>query len=80
MVYAFLALQISGACAFAFIILSACIFRGVKRHPMWFSFGISWIVFAISYSLMFLAGQQWVKPMKALCIAQAGMIYAVPFL
>jgi len=81
MVYTFLALQISGACIFTLILLSAWIFRdGAKRHPAWFSFGVSWIVFPISYSFLFLAGQQWISPAKALCIAQAGLIYAVPFL
>ncbi|KAF8908499.1 hypothetical protein CPB84DRAFT_1843402 [Gymnopilus junonius] len=42
----FLALQISGAAAFALTVLSACIFRGTKRHPIWFSFSVPIITFA----------------------------------
>ena len=77
------AMQISDACIFTLVLLSACAFRGgAKRHPIWFSFGVSWIVSPISYSLLFLAGRQCISPAKALCIAQAGLIliYAVPFL
>ena len=47
------------SCAFTFIALSVSIFRaGAKRHPIWISFDVSWIVFPISNSFLFLAGHQ----------------------
>ncbi|KAF9041589.1 hypothetical protein BJ165DRAFT_1613093 [Panaeolus papilionaceus] len=53
----------------------------VKRQLIWFSFAFSWIVFGISYSLLFLGGQQYVDiPDKGLCSAQTGFIYAAPYL
>jgi len=77
----FLALQISGATAFALIVLSACIFRGAKRHPIWFSFCISWIAFGISYVFLLIAGQQYKQPPARIpCTIQAALVYAAPFL
>ncbi|KAF8957396.1 hypothetical protein BDZ97DRAFT_1670064 [Flammula alnicola] len=76
----FLALQLTGAVLFALIVLSACIFRSAKRHPIFFSFCISWIVFGLAYSLLLFAGQQYKRPDRILCTIQAALIYAVPFL
>ncbi|PPQ76148.1 hypothetical protein CVT26_011798, partial [Gymnopilus dilepis] len=81
LVNVFLALQISGAAAFGLTVLSACIFRGVKRHPIWFSFCISWVHFGLSYSFLLFAGQQYrPSPAHIPCIIQAGLIYSAPFL
>ncbi|PPQ87947.1 hypothetical protein CVT25_001132, partial [Psilocybe cyanescens] len=79
-VTAFLVLQLSGATIFAFVVLSACIFREAKRHPIWFSFCISWIAFGLSYSLLLLTGQQFKKPARVPCTIQSSLIYAAPFL
>ncbi|KAF8884763.1 hypothetical protein CPB84DRAFT_152620 [Gymnopilus junonius] len=77
----FLALQISGAAAFALTVLSACIFRGTKRHPIWFSFCISWIHFGFSYSFLLFAGQQYrSSPSRIPCTIQTALIYSAPFL
>jgi hypothetical protein len=78
---AFLALQVIGAVCFVIIVLSACIFPSGKRHLIWFSFSISWIVFGVSYSLLLFAGQQFKRtPARVPCTAQAGLVYAAPFL
>ncbi|KAF9561180.1 hypothetical protein CPC08DRAFT_707612 [Agrocybe pediades] len=79
---AFLVLQITGAVAFAIIVLSACIFRqNAKRHPIWFSFCVSWILFGISYSFLLFAGQQFkLSPKRIPCTIQAGLVYAAPYL
>ncbi|KAF8198472.1 hypothetical protein BJ912DRAFT_26969 [Pholiota molesta] len=77
---AFLALQLSGAALFSLIVLSACLARGTKRHPIFYSFCISWIVFGISYSLLLFAGQQFKRPGRIICTIQAALIYASPFL
>lgn len=81
LINAFLGLQISGAVAFAVIALSACIFRGAKRHPIWFSFCISWIAFGISYTFLLFAGQQHRRPPGQIpCTLQSALVYAAPFL
>ncbi|KAH9477545.1 hypothetical protein JR316_0009767 [Psilocybe cubensis] len=82
-VTAFLVLQLSGAGIFALVVFSALIFRtAAKRHPIWFSFCISWIVFGVSYALLLVAGQQFRRPApeRALCTVQAASVYAAPFL
>ncbi|KDR72763.1 hypothetical protein GALMADRAFT_229024 [Galerina marginata CBS 339.88] len=76
----FLGLQISGAIAFVLVVLSACIFRGAKRHPIWFSFCISWIAFGVSYAFLLFAGQQYKRPTHIPCTIQAALIYAAPYL
>ncbi|KAH6880228.1 hypothetical protein BKA70DRAFT_1447512 [Coprinopsis sp. MPI-PUGE-AT-0042] len=61
------------------MVFSAILFAStVKRHPIWFNFCLSFIVFSLSYSLLaFAPGQQG---RDGVCIAQAAMVYAVPFL
>ncbi|KAF8157154.1 hypothetical protein B0H34DRAFT_489351 [Crassisporium funariophilum] len=78
----FVTLQIAGAVGFALIVLSASISSNAKRHPVWFSFCISWIVFGLSYSLLVFSGQQYDSPAggSKVCITQAALVYATPIL
>jgi hypothetical protein len=76
----FIALQLLGALLFSLILLSAWLSRGAQRHRIFFSFCFAWTVYAISYSLLILAGQHFRKPDRILCTIQASLIYAVPFL
>ncbi|KAJ3501611.1 hypothetical protein NMY22_g18866 [Coprinellus aureogranulatus] len=81
LVKAFLALHLISVFLFAFIIFSAILFRSVKRCPVWYSFCASWLVFSASFALLGFAGQQFsATQSKGLCIAQAGLVYAAPFL
>jgi hypothetical protein len=65
------------------MVFSAILFAStVKRHPIWFNFCLSFIVFSLSYSLLAFAGQQGQEDVTkgGVCIAQAAMVYAAPFL
>ncbi|KAH6901220.1 hypothetical protein BKA70DRAFT_1309898 [Coprinopsis sp. MPI-PUGE-AT-0042] len=84
LVRVFITLQLTGCFAFAFMVFSAILFAStVKRHPIWFNFCLSFIVFSLSYSLLaFAPGRQQRNeaPSEGVCIAQAVMVYAAPFL
>ncbi|TEB31055.1 hypothetical protein FA13DRAFT_1764259 [Coprinellus micaceus] len=81
LVRAFLALHLMSIFLFALTMFSAILFRSVKRCPMWYSFCASWLMFSASFSLLAFAGQQFsLTQSKNLCIAQAGLVYAAPFL
>ncbi|KAH6901207.1 hypothetical protein BKA70DRAFT_1388432 [Coprinopsis sp. MPI-PUGE-AT-0042] len=83
LVRVFITLQLTGCFAFAFMVFSAILFAStVKRHPIWFNFCLSFIVFSLSYSLLaFAPGQQGRDGApEGVCIAQAAMVYAAPFL
>ena len=77
---AFFTLQLIGAALFVLIIISASRFCNTKRHPIFFSFCISWIVFSISYALLLLSGQPFHTPEPTLCTIQAALCYAAPIL
>ncbi|KAF9254036.1 hypothetical protein L218DRAFT_968491 [Marasmius fiardii PR-910] len=74
----FLALQFVGL--FGSILILTCAFiSSVKRFGSWYSFMTSWIISSLSYTLLFLGGQQHApKPALGLCMAQASLIYAAP--
>ncbi|RDB27558.1 hypothetical protein Hypma_003850 [Hypsizygus marmoreus] len=82
LVQAFVALQIIGGSAFVLVVLSAFVAqrRGGSRHPTFFSFCFSWIIFCISYALLSFAGQQVAVPGPdhGLCVVQAALVYAAP--
>ncbi|KAF9041582.1 hypothetical protein BJ165DRAFT_297670 [Panaeolus papilionaceus] len=80
-VHAFLGLQISGALIFTILTPIAFFHFTVKRHPVWFSFAASWIVYGVSYSFLLFAGQQYkAVPERKLCMVQTGLVYATPYL
>ncbi len=77
---AFIALHLFGASGFILImILIELLERENARHPAWWSFCMSWVVFGVSYSVLSLAGMQFSpQPNQTLCTIQAGLIYAAP--
>lgn len=81
MITAFVALQLTGAVGLLLIIATATIGRGVVRYSTWYSFCVSWIISCLSYSLLFLAGQQSARPPPfGLCVTQSALIYFAPVL
>ncbi|KAH0582081.1 hypothetical protein H2248_011736 [Termitomyces sp. 'cryptogamus'] len=78
-VQAFVALQILGAVLFVMITTTAFVAqrRGGSRHPTFFSFCFSWIVFCASYALLTFAGQQE-RPDHSMCTVHAALVYAAP--
>ena len=82
--YVFLALQLTGCGVFLFMVLTALIFRSsVTRHPVWYNFCLSFIVYTLSYSLLVFSRKrndpsELVK--TDICIGQAVLVYAAPFL
>jgi len=80
---AFISLNIIGLILFSLIVISALIaqLRGGSRHATFFNFCFAWIIFCISYSLMYLAGQKGARPPDhALCVAQSALVYSAPLL
>ncbi|EFI26737.1 hypothetical protein CC1G_15661 [Coprinopsis cinerea okayama7 len=80
LVRVFIILQMIGCFSFAFMIFSALVFPSVRRHPVWYNFCLSWVMFSLSYSLLSFAGQQFTLSSQTICKAQAAMVYAAPFL
>lgn len=79
-VEAFIALQILGGALFVLVALSAFLaqLRGGSRHPTFFSFCFAWVVFCVSYSLLYFAGQQGTRPEHGLCVVHSALVYAAP--
>jgi hypothetical protein len=78
-VHAFIALNLIGGIGMLLVLITAILARKVKRLSTWYSFCISWVLSCISYSLLFLAGQQTTAtPSYWLCYSQAALIYAMP--
>jgi len=79
LVNAFLALQLSGGFGLFLIVLTALGSRHVKRNSTWYTFLVAWIISCISYTLIFLLGQQN-APSFGPCVTQAAGIYSAPSL
>lgn len=78
-IFAFISMQLIGACLLAVILLTALISQHVKRHSTWYSFIASWIFSSLCCCLLFLAGQQIGGPPNIiLCTIQGALIYAAP--
>ncbi|RDB27488.1 hypothetical protein Hypma_003845 [Hypsizygus marmoreus] len=78
---AFIVLQLAGGFGLLVTLLTAIVSPSVKRYSTWYSFGTSWILSSISYSLLAIAGQRTgPKPAFGLCLAQSALIYAAPSL
>ncbi|KAF9561179.1 hypothetical protein CPC08DRAFT_762285 [Agrocybe pediades] len=76
---AFVALNIIGGAGMLLVLLTAVMSRNIKRLSTWYSFCFSWIVLAVSYSLLTFAGQQLrPDPAYSLCFAQAALVYSMP--
>ncbi|KAJ7499476.1 hypothetical protein FB451DRAFT_39763 [Mycena latifolia] len=79
LVNAFLGLQLAGGLGFSLIVLTALGSRNVKRNSTWYTFCLAWILSSISYTIIFLVGQQD-SPQFGLCATQAAAIYSAPAL
>ncbi|TFK25326.1 hypothetical protein FA15DRAFT_755855 [Coprinopsis marcescibilis] len=80
-VHAFVSLNLIGGGGLLIVVVTALASRTIKRWPSWYSFCVSWIISAISYSLLTLAGQQFRStPSESLCMIQAAAIYSAPTL
>ncbi|KAJ3729187.1 hypothetical protein DFJ43DRAFT_488370 [Lentinula guzmanii] len=77
---AFNALQFLGLIGSVLSLVTA-LFSSIPRQATWYNFFISWIVFCISYLLLFFAGHAYGgEPELYLCIAQSSLTYAAsPF-
>ncbi|KAJ6543956.1 hypothetical protein B0H19DRAFT_292214 [Mycena capillaripes] len=79
LVNAFFGLQLTGEFGMFVIVLTALASPHVKRNITWYSFCFSWIMSCISYTFVFLIGQQH-SPTFGACVTQAAGIYAAPTL
>ncbi|KAJ6612135.1 hypothetical protein B0H10DRAFT_325342 [Mycena sp. CBHHK59/15] len=79
LVDAFLGLQLGGGLGLSIIVLTALGSQKVKRNATWYSFCLAWIISTISYTFIFLAGQQD-SPNFGVCVTQAAGIYSAPSL
>lgn len=61
------------------ILLTIFLSRKIVRHPIFVNFCITWMLFALSYSLLFYAGQiENQFPPFSLCVTQSAMVYGSP--
>ncbi|KAJ7477265.1 hypothetical protein B0H11DRAFT_2030482 [Mycena galericulata] len=79
LVDAFLGLQIGAGLGLSILVWTALGSNRVKRNPTWYSFCAAWIVSCISYTFIFLVGQQE-SPNFGVCVTQAAGIYSAPSL
>ncbi|KAJ7122964.1 hypothetical protein C8R44DRAFT_159051 [Mycena epipterygia] len=77
LVNAFLGLQLGGGLGLSIIVLTALGSRNVKRNSTWYTFCLAWILSCISYTFIFLVGQQN-SPNFGVCVTQAAGIYSAP--
>ncbi|KAJ7265953.1 hypothetical protein B0H12DRAFT_1230350 [Mycena haematopus] len=78
-VNAFFGLQLGAEFGMFVIILTAVGSPQVKRNSTWYTFCFAWILSCISYTFVFLIGQQN-SPSFGACVAQAAAIYSAPIL
>jgi len=79
LVNAFIGLQLAGGLGFSIIVFTALGSRHVKRNSTWYTFCLAWILSCVSYTLIFLVGQQD-SPAFGVCVTQAAAIYSAPAL
>ncbi|KAJ7179645.1 hypothetical protein C8R46DRAFT_646150 [Mycena filopes] len=79
LVNVFLGLQLSGGVGLTLIVLTALCSRHVKRNSTWYTFCLAWIMSCVSYTFIFILGQQ-TAPKFGVCVTQAAGIYSAPSL
>ncbi|KAF7330894.1 hypothetical protein MVEN_02428900 [Mycena venus] len=79
LVNAFFGMQLGGEFGMFVIFLTALASPHVKRNSTWYTFCFAWILSCISYTLIFLIGQQN-SPTFGACVTQAAGIYSAPIL
>lgn len=77
----FFTVQITGGVGVLIVLLTVLLSSRVRRHTVWTSFCVTWIISVVSYCLLLIAGQQTgAQPNPTLCLIQASMIYGAPVL
>ncbi|KAF7313336.1 hypothetical protein HMN09_00489100 [Mycena chlorophos] len=79
LVSVFLTFQLIGLSGLILLVLTAALSKRVKRNPTWYNFVVSWIISCISYSFIFIIGQQE-DPQFGPCLFQESLIYGAPVL
>jgi dipeptide/tripeptide permease len=73
--------MLSAGAALMSLLLILVLVRGIRRHPVWINFALTWIIFGISYILLYICGQaHGPEPSLSLCLSQAALVYAAPVL
>ena len=79
LIHAFISLQLFGLIGITIMLVTALFFSGVSRNSTWFSFMFSWIIYTLSYTLLFISGQlSSPKPPYGLCFIQSIMVCSAP--
>lgn len=78
-IYAYLILNLIGGLGMLVMLVTAIVSPKVHRLPTWYSFCVSWVLSAISYTFLFITAEQFtLTPIYSLCFIQSGLIYAMP--
>ena len=78
-IYVYLTLNIIGGVGMLVMLLTAAASPKVHRLPTWYSFCIAWLLSSVSYTLLFISGQQFTsQPIYSVCFIQAALIYSMP--
>jgi hypothetical protein len=76
LVTGFIVLHTFGWIGCTILLLTVVFSRKIQRHATWINLCLSWILFGLSFSLLFLSRQLKDFPYFPLCVTQAGLIYA----
>jgi len=77
----FLSLLSAGAILTTLLLLVIVFSPHLHRHATWLNFAFSWVVFSLSYIILYIGGKtKGSEPAFSLCLGQASMIYAAPVL
>lgn len=77
---AFMTLFFIGGIGNLAMLLTAVFSAKVPRNLTWMNFCVTWIIFSLSYTLLFIANQLHGEPAFPLCLTQAALIYGAPIL
>ncbi|KAF8585853.1 hypothetical protein K439DRAFT_1615638 [Ramaria rubella] len=77
---AFLTLQILGGhVGMTLMLLTSSLSHRIIRHPIFINFCATWMLYSLSYTLLFYAGQTTNQhPSFLLCATQSAMVYGAP--
>jgi len=77
----FLSLLSAGVILTTVLLLVIIFSPYLHRHATWLNFAFSWVVFSLSYIILYISGKtKGPQPAFSLCLGQASMIYAAPVL
>lgn len=76
---AYISLQLIGLIGCLIIFVTGFFAESALHHTAWFSFMFSWVLFTLSYLLLFISGRLKNTPF-GLCLVQSALTYAAPTL